>query len=67
MIESDLQLQITQAKLKEFEETLSYLKTLPVPTDVNSELDLELDIGSLTGFIEEFKQEIADYLEQTAL
>lgn len=67
MIESDLQLQITKAKLKEFEETLSYLKKLPVPTDANSKLDLELDIGSLTGFIEEFKQEIADYLEQTAL
>ncbi len=67
MIENDHQLQITQTKLKQFEETLSYLKTLPAPTDTNSKLDLELDIGSLTGFIEEFKQEIADYLEQTAL
>jgi hypothetical protein len=67
MIENDKQLEITQTKLREFEETLAQLKKLPMPHDRNGQPDLELDIGALTGFIEEFKQDIAAYLEQTAL
>lgn len=67
MIESDLQLRITYARLKEFEETLAQLQKLPVPSDRNEQLDLELDIGALTGFIAEFKEEIAAYLKQIAL
>lgn len=67
MIENDHQLQITQTKLKEFEDTLAYLCSLPTPTKKQNKLDMDLDKGSLIGFIEEFKEEIAAYLEQTAL
>lgn len=67
MIENDHQLHITQTKLKQFEETLAKMKELPAPTTKREALELQLKVGSLTGFIEEFKQEIADYLKQTAL
>ena len=67
MIENDHQLQITKTKLKEFEDTLAYLCSLPTPTKKDSRLDLDLDKSSLIGFIAEFKEEIAAYLEQTAL
>ena len=67
MIENDHQLQITQTKLKEFEETLAYLCSLPTPTKKKDKLDTDLAKGSLIGFIAEFKEEIAAYLEQTAL
>ena len=61
MIQNERQYKITQTKLREFENAIAELKTLPAPTTRNEQLDYQLDFDALTSFVEEFKEEIAEY------
>jgi hypothetical protein len=61
MIANERQYRITKAKLREFETTLNEINSLPEPMDTQERLKLQLNKGALTGFITEFKAEIADY------
>ena len=61
MIQNERQYRITKAKLAEFKASLAHLKSLPEPTDIDNQLDYQLDCDSLSSFIEEFEEEIAAY------
>jgi ribosome-binding protein aMBF1 (putative translation factor) len=61
MIQNERQYKITQTKLREFEDAIAELKTLPAPTTRNEQLDYQLYFNAFTSQIEEFKEEIAEY------
>jgi len=61
MIQNERQYKITLTKLREFEDSIAELKTLPAPTTRNEELDYQLYFDAFTSQIEEFKEEIAAY------
>jgi DNA-binding XRE family transcriptional regulator len=61
VIQNERQYRITKAKLKEFEESVAELKKLALPTTRNEQLRYKAHLDSRESFIEEFKEEIAEY------